>query len=202
MRNGAGTALHPCHPLAIGEARIDSPHIDMDNESTEDVFPIDIRSNFWLPIILNTLNTSRPLPTAADRIRRRFDRFLHAAELAGLVLIGLATSFAMGQEAWKVVMAGGVSLTDLLLMFLYLEVLAMTVRYLRLGRLPVRFPLYIAMTSLARDLILRGVTDSPEHMLMTTLGIVLLAVGVLILRFGQHRFPAEADETDDWPGGR
>lgn len=174
----------------------------MDCESTADAFPIDIRSNFWLPIILNTLNTSRPLPTAAERIRRRFDRFLHAAELAGLVLIGLATSFAMGQEAWKVVVAGGVSLTDLLLMFLYLEVLAMTVRYLRLGRLPVRFPLYIAMTSLARDLILRGVTDSPEHMLMTTLGIVLLAVGVLILRFGQHRYPAAADETDDWPGGR
>lgn len=151
---------------------------------------------------MNTLNTSRPLATAADRIRRRFDRFLHAAELAGLVVIGLATSFAMGQEAWKVVVAGAVSLTDLLLMFLYLEVLAMTVRYLRLGRLPVRFPLYIAMTSLARDLILRGVTDSPEHMLMTTLGIVLLAVGVLILRFGQHRYPAEADEVDDAPGGR
>lgn len=151
---------------------------------------------------MNTLNTSRPPATAADRIRRRFDRFLHAAELAGLVVIGFATSFAMGQEAWKVVVAGEVSLTDLLLMFLYLEVLAMTVRYLRLGRLPVRFPLYIAMTSLARDLILRGVTDSPEHMLMTTLGIVLLAVGVLILRFGQHRYPAEADETDDVPGGR
>ncbi|KVT63791.1 phosphate-starvation-inducible protein PsiE [Burkholderia ubonensis] len=148
------------------------------------------------------MNTSRPLATAADRIRRRFDRFLHAAELAGLVVIGLATSFAMGQEAWKVVVAGAVSLTDLLLMFLYLEVLAMTVRYLRLGRLPVRFPLYIAMTSLARDLILRGVTDSPEHMLMTTLGIVLLAVGVLILRFGQHQYPAEADEADDAPGGR
>lgn len=162
----------------------------------------DVDSLFTLFNTLNTLNTSRPLATAADRIRRRFDRFLHTAELAGLVVIGLATSFAMGQEAWKVVVAGAVSLTDLLLMFLYLEVLAMTVRYLRLGRLPVRFPLYIAMTSLARDLILRGVTDSPEHMLMTTLGIVLLAVGVLILRFGQHRYPAEADEADDAPGGR
>ncbi|WP_205793229.1 phosphate-starvation-inducible PsiE family protein [Burkholderia sp. Ac-20353] len=148
------------------------------------------------------MNTSRSMLNAAERLRRRFDGFLHVAELAGLVLIGLATTFAMAQEAWKVVVAGQVSLTDLLLMFLYLEVLAMTVRYLRLGRLPVRFPLYIAMTSLARDLILRGVTDSPEHMLMTTLGIVLLAVGVLILRFGQHRFPADADEADDVPGGR
>lgn len=146
-------------------------------------------------IALNTSTVSAD--TAADRIRRRFGYFLHAAELAGLIVIGLATAFAMTQEAWKVVLAGEVSLTDLLLMFLYLEVLAMDVRYLRLGRLPVRFPLFIAMTSLARDLILRGATDSPERMLMTTFGIVLLAVGVLILSFGQHRFPAEVDDVEE-----
>ncbi|ABI91211.1 phosphate-starvation-inducible PsiE family protein [Burkholderia ambifaria] len=144
------------------------------------------------------MNTSTAsADTAAERIRRRFGHFLHAAELAGLIVIGLATAFAMTQEAWKVVLAGEVSLTDLLLMFLYLEVLAMNVRYLRLGRLPVRFPLFIAMTSLARDLILRGATDGPERMLMTTCGIVLLAVGVLILSFGQHRFPAEVDDVEE-----
>ncbi|WP_175874127.1 phosphate-starvation-inducible PsiE family protein [Burkholderia sp. BCC0397] len=144
------------------------------------------------------MNTSTAsADTTAERIRRRFGHFLQAAELAGLVVIGLATAFAMTQEAWKVVLAGEVSLTDLLLMFLYLEVLAMNLRYLRLGRLPVRFPLFIAMTSLARDLILRGATDSPERMLMTTFGIVLLAVGVLILSFGQHRFPADVDDVED-----
>ncbi|AOJ33483.1 phosphate-starvation-inducible protein PsiE [Burkholderia metallica] len=143
------------------------------------------------------MNTTTVSCSPAERIRRRFGHFLHAAELAGLIVIGLATAFAMAQEAWKVVVAGEVSLTDLLLMFLYLEVLAMNVRYLRLGRLPVRFPLFIAMTSLARDLILRGATDSPERMLMTTLGIVLLAVGVLILSFGQHRFPADVADVED-----
>ncbi|MBN3830730.1 phosphate-starvation-inducible PsiE family protein [Burkholderia sp. Ac-20344] len=143
------------------------------------------------------MNTTTVSYSPAERIRRRFGHFLHAAELAGLIVIGLATAFAMAQEAWKVVLAGEVSLTDLLLMFLYLEVLAMDVRYLRLGRLPVRFPLFIAMTSLARDLILRGATDSPERMLMTTFGIVLLAVGVLILSFGQHRFPADVDDVED-----
>ncbi|WP_321792826.1 phosphate-starvation-inducible PsiE family protein [Burkholderia pyrrocinia] len=143
------------------------------------------------------MNTSTASSLPSERIRRRFGYFLHAAELAGLIVIGLATAFAMTQEVWKVVLAGEVSLTDLLLMFLYLEVLAMNVRYLRLGRLPVRFPLFIAMTSLARDLILRGATDSPERMLMTTFGIVLLAVGVLILSFGQHRFPADVDDVEE-----
>lgn len=133
----------------------------------------------------------------ADRIRRRFDRFLVGVEIAGLILIGLATAFAMAQEALKVVVTGSVSLTDLLLMFLYLEVLAMNVRYLRLGQLPVRFPLYIAMAALARDLILRGVTDTATHMLMTTLGIVLIAAAVLVLRFGQHRYPMADDDEGD-----
>jgi hypothetical protein len=47
-----------------------------------------------------------------------------------------------------------VALADLLLMFLYLEVLAMIGQYFKSGQLPVRFPLYIGMVALARYLIL------------------------------------------------
>lgn len=133
----------------------------------------------------------QPLP---ERIRHQFDRFINYVEIAGLVLIGLATTVAMAQETWKVLSSGHVTLSDLLLMFLYLEVLAMDGRYLRLGQLPVRFPLYIAMASLARELILRFDDASNAHMLVVTFGIVLLAVGILILRFGQNRFPASDDE--------
>lgn len=129
-----------------------------------------------------------------ERIRHHFDRFINYVEIAGLVLIGLATTVAIAQETWKVVMSGHVELSDLLLMFLYLEVLAMDGRYLRLGQLPVRFPLYIAMASLARELILRFDDADNYHMLAITFGIVMLAVGILILRFGQHRFPAADDE--------
>jgi len=159
-------------------------------------------ANVPLLDLARAMNSPPRKPMLARRIRRSFDRFLNLAELAGLILIGLATAYAMAQEAWKVVLTGEVSLTDLLLMFLYLEVLAMNVRYLRLGHLPVRFPLYIAMVSLARDLILRGVSDdSPAQMLLTTFGIVLLAVGVLILRYGQHRFPMSDDEPDEISAG-
>jgi protein PsiE len=129
-----------------------------------------------------------------ENIRRRFDRFINFVELAGLILIGLATAFAMASEAWRVLMVGQVSLTDLLLMFLYLEVLAMDARYLRLGQMPVRFPLYIAMASLARDLILRAGDTADQHVLLTTLGIAVLAISVYILRFGQHRYPSRDDE--------
>ncbi len=151
-----------------------------------------------LATIIPIVTTSDSTLSLVDRIRHRFDRFLVTVEIAGLILIGLATAFAIAQEALKVVVTGNVTLTDLLLMFLYLEVLAMNIRYLRLGHLPVRFPLYIAMAALARDLILRGVTDTSTHMLMTTLGIVLLAAAALVLRFGQHRFPT-ADDDESSP---
>ncbi|QET06570.1 phosphate-starvation-inducible PsiE family protein [Cupriavidus pauculus] len=100
----------------------------------------------------------------------------------------------MAQEGWKIVGQGEVSITDLLLMFLYLEVLAMVGRYLKLGELPVRFPLYIAMVSLARDLILRFNEVSEFHLLALCTGIVMLACGVLILRYSQTRFPLPDDK--------
>jgi protein PsiE len=47
-----------------------------------------------------------------------------------------------------------VTLADLLLFFIYLEVLAMVAIYLESGKLPVRMPLYIAIVALARYMIL------------------------------------------------
>ncbi len=138
-----------------------------------------------------------PARPRQHRVRARVESFLGMVEVAGLVVIGLATTFAMAQEGWKIAALGKFSITDLLLMFLYLEVLAMVVRYLKLGQLPVRFPLYIAMVSLARDLILRFNESTEFHMLATCTGVVMLALGVLILRYGQYRFPS----NDDGKGG-
>ncbi len=132
--------------------------------------------------------------TVQHFVRARLESLLGVVELVGLVVIGLATSFAMAQEGWKIAGLREVSITDLLLMFLYLEVLAMVVRYLRLGQLPVRFPLYIAMVSLARDLILRFNEATEHHVLALCAGIVMLACGVLILRYGQSRYPSEDDQ--------
>lgn len=78
----------------------------------------------------------RPL---TESIRRKFDRVINVVELTVLILIGLVAALAMAQEIRKVFLAGNVSLTDLLIMFLYLEVLATDARYLRLGQLPFAF---------------------------------------------------------------
>lgn len=130
-------------------------------------------------------------------IRSRLDGYLLLAELIGLVVVGFATTVAMGHETWKMVTAQQVTLTDLLLMFLYLEVLAMVGQYFKAGQLPVRFPLYIAMVALARDLIL-GIHETSEIRMLASAGaIVLLAIGVLLIRYGQVKYACDDDEKPE-----
>ncbi|TCK84311.1 phosphate-starvation-inducible PsiE family protein [Paraburkholderia sp. BL9I2N2] len=131
-------------------------------------------------------------------IRKWLDQLMEMAELLGLLVIGIATALAMGYLVWKMAHSDGVTLTDLLLMFLYLEVFAMVGQYLKAGQLPVRFPLYIAMVSIARDLILRAGGNTELHLVASAGAIVLLAVGVLLLRYGQYRYPNNRPgERDD-----
>ncbi|KWU26368.1 phosphate-starvation-inducible protein PsiE [Burkholderia cenocepacia] len=130
-------------------------------------------------------------------IRKRFNKYLLFAELAGLLVIALATLVAMMYEVKTMIFAHAVTLTDLLLMFLYLEVLAMVSQYFKLGQLPVRFPLYIAMVALARELILGNGASTGLHLLETAGAILMLAVGVLVIRIGQVKFHTEDDEKNE-----
>ena len=128
-------------------------------------------------------------------IKGRLERAMELAELFGLGIIGIGTVAAMVHLIWRMVNSDGVTLTDLLLMFLYLEVFAMVGQYLKAGQLPVRFPLYIAMVSIARDLILRSGSNTELHLLASAGAIVLIALGVLLIRYGQARYPSNAGES-------
>lgn len=128
-----------------------------------------------------------------DRFRCVFCRSLDFVEYLGLMVIGIATAVAMFHEAMTMVANGRVQLADLLLMFLYLEVLAMIGQYFKSGQLPVRFPMYIAMVALARYLILDIKEMTEWRMLAVALAIFLLTLGVLLIRYGHVRFPYRED---------
>jgi protein PsiE len=130
---------------------------------------------------------------AFDRIRRFFSGGLDLVEYVGLLIIGIATTVAIYQEVLVMVAAHKVQLADLLLMFLYLEVLAMIGQYFKSGQLPVRFPLYIAMVALARYLILDIKEMTEWRMLAVAAAIFLLTLGVLAIRYGHVRFPYRED---------
>ena len=107
----------------------------------------------------------------------------------GLMLILLATLLAAGQDVVQMIGSRTVGLSDLLLLFIYLEVVAMVHAYWQSGQLPVRMPLYIGVVALARYLILDIKAMDEWRMLAVAGAIVLLALAVLVIRYGHVRFP-------------
>lgn len=131
-------------------------------------------------------------------IRRKGFVALTWMQYVVLVFIAISTVFAMGEEVRVMLEAGKVTLADLLLMFIYLEVFAMIESYLSSGKLPVRMPLYIAIVALARYLILDMKNLDHWQMIGVAITALLLAATVFIIRFGHIRFPyPEHREGDD-----
>ena len=119
-----------------------------------------------------------------------FNQWLLAlVEHLGLLVIAIATVIAMASEVRLMWLAQGVTLADLLLMFIYLEVLTMVGLYYGTGKLPVRFPLYIGMVALARYLILDMKGMDGLRILAVTGAVLMLALAVLAIRYGHVRFP-------------
>ena len=120
-------------------------------------------------------------------------RLLQFFEGVGLVVIALATIFAGYQETMLMIHNGRVNLADLLLMFLYLEILTMVGLYFESGKLPVRFPLYIALVALARYITVDVKEMDNIRLLGVSAAIVLIALGVLVIRYGHVRYPYVED---------
>jgi len=114
---------------------------------------------------------------------------IHISEYIGLLVITIATMFAAYGEIMHMISAQTVTLGDLLLLFLYLEVLAMIGIYLKSGKLPIRFPIYIAIVALARLLILDLKELTEWEMIAIAGTITLLSIAVLILRYGHIKLP-------------
>ena len=118
---------------------------------------------------------------------------LDIAQNLGLILVAIATVIAFGEEIMVMVENRTVTLADLLLLFIYLEVLAMVAIYLKSGKLPIRIPLYIAIVALARYMILDMKAMDSWRMLAVSGAALITAITILVIRYGHVRYPYEAD---------
>jgi protein PsiE len=110
--------------------------------------------------------------------------FKHAIEFTEkcfLILIAVFTVGAMLQEVAAVVVNGRVELKDLLLMFIYAEVLTMLGAFYAGQRILITLPLFIAMTALSRLIILQGKEANPVVLLYESGAIVLIAFACWII---------------------
>jgi phosphate starvation-inducible membrane PsiE len=115
-----------------------------------------------------------------------------AFHLLALFVIGATTVWSAALAFIGMVARGRASLTDILLLFIYLEIGAMVGIYFKTTRLPVRYLIYIAITALGRVMIELVGTEHQTGMdlLIVAGAILLLSFAVLVLRFGSHRFPS------------
>ena len=123
-----------------------------------------------------------------------FQKLLKVLEFSGLVIISLATIIAVGQEVWVMIQHKKVALSDLLLLFIYLEVITMIGIYYQKNMLPVRFPIYIAIVALARYIILGSKEMAPWDMLGIGVTLLVLTIAVFLVRLGHVKFPYEEDK--------
>ncbi|MES9943621.1 MAG: phosphate-starvation-inducible PsiE family protein [Candidatus Thiodiazotropha sp.] len=127
-------------------------------------------------------------------MKQQARHLLEWIEDLGLVVITIATLAATGAEIMVMVRAQTVTLVDLLLLFIYLEVFTMVKVYLDSGKLPVRIPLYIAIVALARYLILDMKAMDNWRMLAASGAALVLAITVLAIRYGHAHYPYGKDE--------
>ena len=103
-------------------------------------------------------------------------------QLILMCIILISTVIAVGIEIYKMYQNMSVTLADLLLMFLYLEVLAMVRVFWNQQSISITLPLLIAITALARFIILQGKEMDPTALVYEAVAVVLIAGAIVILR--------------------
>lgn len=118
-------------------------------------------------------------------------KMIHQVENGFLLVIAVFTVIAMSQEVYSIVLGLRVALQDLLLMFIYVEVLAMVGVYYDSKEILITLPLYIAITALARLVILQGKDQLPVSLLMESGAILILALACLAITYRPNRMQPE-----------
>lgn len=125
------------------------------------------------------------------------DRFLKNIQLGGAVIIFFATIFAFGLEVQKMVMQQSVALADLLLLFIYLEVLGMVASYWGSQRIQLTYPLFIAITAIARLIILQSKDLDAIILIYESSAILVMSISILILRIRRSKLIQVALDKND-----
>jgi len=100
-----------------------------------------------------------------------------------LGIIALLTVIAVVQEINSIYVNAKVQLADLLLLFIYTEVLGMIGIFYVSNKIPITLPLFIAMTAIARLIILQGKGMDPIILIYEAGAILIIAFACLVIRY-------------------
>ena len=120
---------------------------------------------------------------------------INFAEKLLLASIALLAIFATGQEILIIVENRSIELADLLLLFIYTEVLGMIGIFFVSKRIPITLPIFIAITAITRLIILQGKDMDMILLLYESGAIFILSLAILAVRFRPKNYYSY--QTDD-----
>ena len=130
-------------------------------------------------------------------MRSNVESFVGFVEKAVIAVILVATITAILFEVMRMIDVQYVELADLLLLFIYVEVIGMVRVYYVSNRVRMTYPLFIAITALSRLIILQGKDSNPELLLYEAGAIVLVAIAVIILRLRYVPILRPVEDVDE-----
>ena len=109
-------------------------------------------------------------------------------QLTAALFVLFATIIAFFLEVRTMYLNKTISLADLLLMFIYIEVIGLVRSYWETRSVRITYPMIIAITALARFIILQDKDQDPTNLIYISLAILIVAIATVIIRFRNSKF--------------
>jgi protein PsiE len=99
-----------------------------------------------------------------------------------LSVLIVCTIIAIGMEIQGMIAVYKVTLADILLLFIYIEIIGMIKEYWVSKMIRMSYPLFIAMTALARMIIMQRKDVDPSAYVYESVAILIIAIAIVVLR--------------------
>ena len=109
-------------------------------------------------------------------------------QLVAVLAVLVATIIAFFVELSVMYETKTIGLADLLLMFIYIEVLGLVRSYWETRAVRITYPLVIAITALARYIILQDKNSDPANLIYIALAILIVSIATVVVRFRNSRY--------------
>ena len=110
------------------------------------------------------------------------NNYFELLEKIGLSVLIVCTIIAIGMEIQGMIVNYKVTLADILLLFIYIEIIGMIKEYWVSKMIRMSYPLFIAMTALARMIIMQRKDVDPSAYVYESVAILILAIAIVVLR--------------------
>ena len=109
-------------------------------------------------------------------------------QLVAVIFVLVATVIAFFLEVKDMYTDQDIELADLLLLFIYIEVIGLVRSYWETRSIRIAYPLVIAITALARFIILQDKEGDPTNLLYISGAILIVALATVVIRFRNSKF--------------